>query len=629
MRRLVPLLIVLALPGFADAAKPKDSVVDDGGWRHFLYPDPGFAQGVGVFYDRIETTLDLTQPDALELRTSAVIGRTEAGLLRVEVSEFDPSLGETCTLDSPDVEVVDDDPEESTAVPLELEVGTAGQNGLVPCIVVLPPGEDLTSVSVVVRRPRIDGLERQFAFRRPVQPRNLPAKTLVFSVESFAESEPSVQLLRWNTALRKQALEGGRLRTFYAVEQVLPRIPDGGIRSFSGRVPEVVVTSGENWDDVALDHRLQYLAAARATGPVLRMAGRVLGRGGGLPSVREAARIALDEIELDEMGGGGGTWRLPQSAQYTLEDKRGTASDRAALLISLLRTADMRAEIVLTSVDGEEPHPDRVVPVLDRTLVYVPDVQQPDGRPLFIDPTHGSSWLGELDELLAGRSGALLAPEGVRWLRLPGDLLASSWSLRATESEDGSFALNIQGRLQGAASARVRAWDRAGRPAESKPVGDLVWAGGPWADALEVSVREGPSGSLVVQAAGRISAAAGTDQDGRLMPPPLPAIVHGFPQEWTIRVLGIDANLFALELRESWRFRGRRAGSGSPSLKRTTPFWDARTYGSWTGPLFNRETVVRWTGRHLSAAASKEPSRFTEQLGEVFGGVQRPEQDGR
>ncbi|GEM_PF-2453065 len=621
MRRLLPVALILLAASPAVGAK-RGPAVDAGGWKHFFVSDRNPAAG-SMLLRSVETTLDLVEPDAFELRTRAVIQRRTNAPSPVVLAEFDPSLGESCRVVN-DAVAESDDPEEELESGLEIHVGDVDERGLAGCGVVLPAGEDEVTAEVRVRRTRIDGLDDRFAFRFAVQPPAGAAERLVFSVESFAEAEPTVQLLRWDTELRKQALDGGKLRVFFELEGVQARPPAGGIRSLAGRVPEVVVTSGDAWDDVALDHRLQYLAAARATGPVIGMAGRVLGRGGGLPSVREAARIALDETALDANGGRGGTWRLPQSAQYTLEEKRGTTADRAALLMALLRTADVRAEVVLTSTDGQEPNPERVVPVLDRTLVYVPDVFVAEGRPLFIDPALSSAWLGETEELLAGRSAVLLAPEGARWLRLPGELLASSWSLRATEGEDGRFAISLTGRLQGAPAARVREWERAGRPAERVPSGDLIWAAGPWAESLTTEISDASGGRVVVQATGSVDAAAVAGPDGSILPPPLPTVRHGAPSRATSETLGVDTQLFAFELRESWRFQGRRPGVGSPSLKRSTPFWEARSYGSWSGPLFNRETVVRWTGRHLSPNATTEPARFAEQLADLFGQVRPP-----
>ncbi len=623
MRRLLPVAAVTLLFVGPPAEAKRGPAIDDGGWRHFLTTAPLDPVG-GLLLERLETTLDLDEPDGFEIRTKAVIRRVAGARSEIVLTEFDPTLGETCRLVH-DADAGGDDPEEDEEpAGLEVRVGPIDERGVSTCAVVLPPGQDDVVAEVRVRRPRIDGLDDRFAFRLPVQPPGAPARRLVFAVESFAESEPTVEFLRWGTELRKQGMDHGRLRVFFELDGVRERAQAGGIRSLAGRIPEVVVTSGDSWDDVALDHRLQYLAAARATGPVIGMAGRVLGRGGGLPSVLEAARIALDEIDLDPLGGGGGTWRLPQSAQYTLEEKRGTAADRAALLMALLRTADVRAEVVFTSTDGQDSNPERTVPVLDRTLVYVPDVAIVEGRPLFIDPARSSAWLGELDELLAGRSALLLAPEGARWLRLPGELLASSWSLRATEGEDGRFSLSLTGRLQGAPAARVRQWERDGRPAEAEPVADLIWAAGPWGDALTLEISDTSEGRVIVQATGSVDAEAVVGPEGSIAPPPLPRVLHGSPSEATAEILGVDAELFAFDLRESWRFQGRRPGTGSPSLKRTTPFWDARSYGSWSGPLFNRETVVRWTGRHLSPNATTEPDRFAKLLGDLFGEVKPP-----
>jgi transglutaminase-like putative cysteine protease len=624
MRRLLPAAVfVLLLPGLGTAAKPGPAV-DAAGWKHFLENNRIPKPTHGLRFERVESTLDLVEPDAFELRTTVSLTRTSSSPRSLALVEIDPTLGETCRIAVDDAPEIDDPDEEEETLGLELTVSDPDARGIATCSVALPSGNDPVQVEIRVRRPRINGLDDRFAFRMPVQPLVAPADHLVFAVESFAESEPTVQLLRWDTELRKQALDRGRLRVFFEIEGVQARAESGGIRSLAGRLPEVVVTSGEPWDDVALDHRLQYLAAGRATGPVIAMAGRVLARGGGLPSVVEAVQIALDEVELDPLGGGGGTWRLPQSAQYTLEEKRGTAADRAALLIALLRTADVRAEIVLTSADGQEPKPGSLIPVLDRTLVYVPDAAVVPGRALFIDPSLSSAWLGETDELLAGRSAVMLAPEGARWLRLPSDDRASSWSLRATEGEDGQFAISLTGRLQGPAAARVRQWERAGRPPEGIPTRDLSWAAGRWAPLLELSISDTTEGRVIVQATGTVAADAVAGPDGSITPPPLPTVRHGAPSKATSEIFGVDTDMYAFDLRESWRFQGRQAGSGSPSLKRTTPFWEARSYGSWSGPLFNRETVVRWKGRHLSPNATTEPERLAEQLAEIFREVKPP-----
>jgi hypothetical protein len=303
-------------------------------------------------------------------------------------------------------------------------------------------------------------------------------------------------------------------------------------------------------------------------------------------------------------------------------DGVGTTADRAALLIALLRINEIRAEVVLASRSHHKVAPGEPLALLNQTLVLLPDDGLgAGGGPMFIDPSRPSTWMGALDEPLIGRDAVMLGPRGARWLRLPGDPPLRSWTLNATETDEG-FTVQVVGTLGGAPAARVRDWDLAGRPLKAVPTTDLAWFG-LWADRLVPVFEELAGGRLQVMAEGVLSRDVALP--GGLLPvPSLPRPAPERTDGGTDWYYARDALRSSVDLLESWTFLQRPTSSSAPSTRLVTPFWAIDSFASWSGPLFSRRSKLTFTGDILAPAAALEVDRFVKVVAETLGGVAAP-----
>ena len=525
---------------------------------------------------------------------------------------LDASLGDWC--DSKDLDV------------RETEPPPGFQHLGVPkgCAVVLPENArsygGTVAGEVTIHRPRVERVEDRFAFSLPIQPLVHRADRVELAVEYPADEAPRIRSHRWDVELGRQVLPRDRERQDVALLGVNPLPLGEGVGTIIGRVPTLLLDSGEGWGDVATTHSVFYDNAARAEGAVIPLAGAVYAQPDVPSAAQEAVIRALDGIELDPSGGTGGAWRLPVSAVSTVEDGRGTAADRAALLVSLLRTADVRAEVLLVSSASVEVEPDEPLPVLDTTLVVVPK-GAPDGSDLYVDPSKGSLWLGSLSEELLGRDALLVSRAGARWVRTPDVPPRRNWTLNATEREDGDFDVTVRGELSGAPAARMRQWLVQGRPEESRPDSELAWLGGAWAEAMEPRFHSPDGVRVVVRAKGVLPRDTALPE-GHLAAPELPvaAAAPAF-ERWPY---ARDARPLRLEVLESWTFRGNLSGPPAPPGDKVTPFWTVSSEGDWSGPVFTRRTQVDFTARELPRNAAVEADRYQSFLARLLGEVEAP-----
>jgi len=597
---------LLLTPLSADAGpRPrKGPRIDTGTYRSLFQ---GLGKSVGFEYERFVQRVVLDEEEAIE-RHFEVTGTAPPPRLALAV--IDKAMGEDCeALSGGTVELV----------PQPTGFDHLGEPWRCD---LLPSGTSTLDAHVVVYRPRLPRLDHRFAFFVPVQPLAAPARVLELSVEETITQGASIQPHGWSTELNRQLLDVGRQRSFITLERVaaLPLPP--GVDTISGRVPALAITSGEAWDALVLDHRAFFDSAARAKGEVITMAARVLSQPDRPAMVQEAVRIALDEIEWDPSGGRGGGWQLPRRASSVAADGVGTTADRAALLVALLRINEIRAEIVLASRSHHRVAPGEPLALLNQTLVLLPDDELVAGAgPIFIDPSRGSTWMGALDEPLIGRDAVMLGTNGARWLRLPGDAPIRSWTLNASETEEG-FDVQVTGTLGGAPAARVRDWVVAGTQLAELPRADLAWLG-LWAPHLETRVEELGAGRLEVVAEGSLRRDVALP-DGALPVPPLPRPAPGEPDDDISWAYARDALRSSVDLLESWTFKSRPGSTSAPSTRLVTPFWAIDSFASWSGPLFSRRAKLVFTGDLLAPAAAGEVDRFVRVVQETLGGIAAP-----
>ncbi len=482
----------------------------------------------------------------------------------------------------------------------------------------VPPRSNRLDARVLVARPPQPQMGDATVWTQPVQLFSGAARAYRLEVIGPNENAARVVPLGFSVEIASEAQARDRWRWSVDLENVQALAPSPAQASRLGRAPHWLVSTAGTWTDVSRLHRRVIDAAAEAHGPVLPLAGRVLGIRDPLDAVHEAVRIALGTIELEE--GGSGLFQWPRPAEETVEVGKGRAIDRAVLLVSLLRTAELRADVVYASPTAFELGAGTPVVPLSRPLVLVPGVAlEPSGAPLYVDPSRGPAWLGALDESLLGVNAMLVGERDARWLRLSGEPPLRRWAWSAAEDRDGAFQVNVTGLLEGAPAARVRDWDAGGRTATRPVALAFLQALG---DSSNIELEETSGGRLQVLYTGSLSRSDVLLKDGTIRVPALPDAARGAGDTKTKG--SRDALRFDLEATESWTFRGLRSGSAPRTDEKTTPFWQVDAAASWSGPVFSRRYRLRFTARELAALAVGNLGAFDDQVAATLGGIKAP-----
>ena len=614
----VAAIVVVIFVGALPAQAARNVAIDTAGYRDMFYGTRG-PQGASSVFTRFDQELVLDADEDLQRHIHFELESLDGSPAPTEVAVavIDAAQGDVCEAGSDsDIGVV--------VRPMGSGFDHLGTPAL--CLVMALPGAaPAASLSghVVVSRPRVPRMEDRFALWLPIQPLAAPARNMSFSIR-FSLADPiEVETSRWSIEFARKPLPENKLLLSFELDQVTPLPLGEGVLGIADRVPALVVRPKATWDDIALEHRAWWNAAARLEADVIPLAARVLAQDDSAASVREAIKIALGEIVLDETGGSGGTWLLPERSRITAELGSGTAASRGALLIALLRAANIRADAVLVSRSARRVVPGGSVSFLNQVLVLIQGASPfGDSSPLFVDPARGPEWMGALDESLLGRDAFLLSGEGARWLRLSEDPPRRHWTLNVREDPDGRFEVALEALLEGAPAARVRRWQASGASDRDLPVYDLAWLGGVWKGLLDISTADVAAGRIELKASGLLE----RDQvlpGGFLAPPLLPeaAPPNPFPRVWPY---ARDARPFDVSLLESWTFASRRPGGAMPEGNRVTPFWEVDSLGRWSGPLFKRRSRVRFRGRVLARDATIEVERFRDFTDGALGGVRAP-----
>jgi hypothetical protein len=616
-------LLSVLLPTAAFAAREAPALgaadIDTRGYGWLFASEQPMPRSGGTFTEwSLTLKLDEIETLELQLQFALVLDRPTDDRpvpTSVPLLVIDRSLGEWCEGNALGGQVV-----EAPALPGFEHLG-------IPSTCVVPVPEALLKRggtlrgTIVAHRPRVERVEDRFAYALPIQPLVHGAERLEIAVEYSTQAPPRIRPHGWRVELGRQVVGEERERVRVAIEGVNPLPVGAGVVTVVGRVPTLLVDSGEDWDDVASTHSAFYDAAARAEGAVIPLAGAVFAQPDVPSAALEAVIRALDGTKLDESGGGGGAWRLPVSALSTVEDGAGTAADRAALLVALLRTADVKAEVLLLSSASIPVGPDEPLPLLNHTLVVVPK-GSPDGGDLYVDPTKGSLWFGSLPESLLGRDALLLSRGGARWVRTPDTPPSRNWTLNATERADGDFDVRLRGELSGGPAARMREWLVAGKPPADRPARDLGWIGGAWADVLAPRFHSPDGARLVVRADGVVPRDVALPE-GKLAAPVTPAAA---PEPELDRwPYPRDAEPLAVELLESWTFQGMLSGPPPPPGDKVTPFWTVSSEGAWSGPTFTRRSRLRFVARELPRDAAVEVDRFAAFVRRLLSDVLAPD----
>ena len=216
-----------------------------------------------------------------------------------------------------------------------------------------------------------------------------------------------------------------------------------------GGIPENVLTS---WAEVA-----ETLHEHEAFGRRLRSSKRRRAEVEGLTGTREEkARAVYDRVRSGYVSNGRGGIFAERDLDDVVGTRSGTAPELTLLLASLLREADVPAELALMST-RPNGRPTEVYPLVNQFDWVVVQATMEDGTRVLLDPTDRHRPYGVLPvHALNGR--AWLATKGAPgWFDVPATPGTSTTSfVEATLAPQGQLAGTLQLRLEGYDAERVR-----------------------------------------------------------------------------------------------------------------------------------------------------------------------------
>ena len=205
----------------------------------------------------------------------------------------------------------------------------------------------------------------------------------------------------------KLVFEGGPLDAFKKSEPFLP--PD------IPRWPEVIFSTGKSWQDVASQYN-QILDQQIRVAEVQSFVSRAKTAGKNrYDTIAALLALIQDEVRYTEVEFGDASW-IPRNPAETLQRKYGDCKDKAALLVTMLRSVGIPAHLALLSTSRTH----ETLPGLpglgqfNHAIVFVP------GSPeIWIDVTADFSRVGKLPTVDQGRLALIVRPETVGLVKTP------------------------------------------------------------------------------------------------------------------------------------------------------------------------------------------------------------------
>jgi transglutaminase-like putative cysteine protease/tetratricopeptide (TPR) repeat protein len=168
--------------------------------------------------------------------------------------------------------------------------------------------------------------------------------------------------------------------------------------------PQVAIATGASWNAVAA-------AYAKATEPKIRVAdvqALVTDADRKLPRDERIAKL-LDRLHKKVRYTGiefGESSLIPHEPAETLKHQFGDCKDKAAVLVTMLRAANVPAKIALLNADSIQAVPDLPGMSFNHAIVYVPGAE--GGKDYWIDATSPFSALGVLPYADYGRAALIV-----------------------------------------------------------------------------------------------------------------------------------------------------------------------------------------------------------------------------
>ena len=234
---------------------------------------------------------------------------------------------------------------------------------------------------------------------------------------------PAAMPLRWavrglpGVSPKEEVSQGRRRLTFEARDLQPADDPEPGLPSDVPRAAYVAFSTGSSWADLA--RRYSEIVDRSIRGADVDAFLRAAAGGPAASQLETINRILArmsDEVRYTgmELGEGG---LIPRTPAETLKRRFGDCKDKAVLLTSLLRAADIPAYVALLNAGEDDPDVEESLPgfgLFNHAIVIVP------GAPaLWIDPTDPYARAGELPTADQGRLALVASPTATGLVRTP------------------------------------------------------------------------------------------------------------------------------------------------------------------------------------------------------------------
>ncbi len=257
---------------------------------------------------------------------------------------------------------------------------------------------------------------------------------------------------------REEVSQGRRRLTFEARDLQPADDPEAGLPSDVPRAAYVAFSTGGSWADLA--RRYSEIVDRAVHGADVNAFLRSAAGGPASSQLETINRILArmsDEVRYTgmELGEGG---LIPRTPAETLKRRFGDCKDKAVLLTSLLRAADIPAYVALLNAGEDDADVEESLPgfgLFNHAIVIVP------GAPaLWIDPTDPYARAGELPIADQGRLALVASPTATGLVRTPESVSADNRVVETREvflADLGPSRIVETSEYQGAIEHDVRA----------------------------------------------------------------------------------------------------------------------------------------------------------------------------
>lgn len=557
--------------------------------RHYVpwSEKPGEAHGLPREFATWTETIEIDSGvPARSIEADLLWARAADAPQAVAVAVIDAAEGDACEL-----RALHGVPEDDWPTLLERPIARGYGHLLQPVLCLLPvpnPAAGRLKFQVDVQRSAPTAIEGTHSSYWPAAPLQQPARAyaLILRVDATLQGR--------FTGVRRpkvRSLPSDRREWRIDLENVEGLPLDAPLDTVVGVVAGLSLHSPASPRDLGRTLHEVWSQRTQARGPAMALAAQVLVQPDAKTAVRKALDLSFAAVALE---GRGSILQNPALPEESLERGSGSAVDRAALIVALLRAADLRASVIFAEEDSRADVLRHPFGPSWRPFVAVADLPGIGGGPLLLDPSTPHPALALVAPARPERKWRALSwgPYGTRSIALPSIAPRRTWTLSVHERMDGLFDVVIDGEWAGGVETFGDAPDSALATAALGPLG-------PWLSTLRLQPTLESSGPHVVH----FHAVAMADRATVLPGEALPAPAVPLPPLPTVLAPGFPADTRAEDLRwtEEWTFRGapptKVTGQGEVLL----PGLEATLSTHVAGAVIRRSGTVRIEGGLLAA----------------------------